>query len=132
MCFTASLSRALQKILPYNQDIKLEDPPLFQPRRSSVYKIKLVLNDEDILCTLLSSAPASLRLFSYHPAFSHARAIHGANAVRMPEHTCRKLLSMNRCDLQKCNQECSKEPLGVGECRNANCSCTYYCKQPPM
>ncbi|KAJ6923895.1 hypothetical protein NC652_017267 [Populus alba x Populus x berolinensis] len=25
---------------------------------------------------------------------------------------------MNRCDLQKCNQECSKEPLGVGVCRN--------------
>ncbi|KAL9399758.1 hypothetical protein Peur_008719 [Populus x canadensis] len=71
-------------------------------------------------------------LFILAAGFSHARAIHGANAARIPEHTCHKLLSMNRCDLQKCNQECSQEPLGVGECRNANCSCTYYCKQPPM
>jgi hypothetical protein len=43
-------------------------PSLPTKKKLIVYKIKLKLNDEDILCTLLSSAPASLRLFSYHPA----------------------------------------------------------------
>ncbi|KAF9680739.1 hypothetical protein SADUNF_Sadunf06G0152800 [Salix dunnii] len=47
--------------------------------------------------------------------FRHARAIHGANEMRIPERTCHKLLNMNSCDLKKCHQECSKKPLGVGQ-----------------
>ncbi|KAF9664796.1 hypothetical protein SADUNF_Sadunf16G0055300 [Salix dunnii] len=81
----------------------------------------------------ISFALFSVLLLLVSAKLSQPRAIiHEVNAVRIPEHTCHKLVDMNSCDLQKCNQECSKEPLGVGECRNAFCSCTYYCKQPPM
>ncbi|KAL9362838.1 hypothetical protein Peur_045623 [Populus x canadensis] len=44
----------------------------------------------------ISYALFSLLLLLVSAEFSHARAIHGANAARMPEHTCHKLLSMNR------------------------------------
>ncbi|KAH7554247.1 hypothetical protein JRO89_XS12G0142800 [Xanthoceras sorbifolium] len=61
-----------------------------------------------------------------------ALAIHGVDAARIPEHTCHKEIDSKKCDLQKCIQECSEEPNGVGECKQSICFCTYYCKNPPM
>ncbi|PON76182.1 S locus-related glycoprotein 1 binding pollen coat protein [Parasponia andersonii] len=57
----------------------------------------------------------------------------GARAVRIPEHTCHKLVNLTKCDLQSCTQECSKEAHGNGVCKdNTLCFCTYYCKDPPV
>ncbi|KAK7284718.1 hypothetical protein RJT34_19470 [Clitoria ternatea] len=56
-----------------------------------------------------------------------------ANGVKIPEHWCHKLVHLNNCELQKCFQECSKEPYGIGECKEySTCFCTYYCKNPPL
>ncbi|KAJ7975961.1 S locus-related glycoprotein 1 binding pollen coat [Quillaja saponaria] len=61
-----------------------------------------------------------------------ALVVHGrAQAVRIPEHTCHRLVYWSSCDWQKCIQECSKEPYGLGQCENNTCICTYYCKEPP-
>ncbi|KAK1562354.1 hypothetical protein Q3G72_010622 [Acer saccharum] len=61
-----------------------------------------------------------------------ALAVLGVEAARIPEHTCHKVIDSKRCDSQKCIQECSKEPNGLGECKQSICFCTYYCKNPPM
>ncbi|XVE75768.1 hypothetical protein DITRI_Ditri12bG0119200 [Diplodiscus trichospermus] len=50
----------------------------------------------------------------------------------IPEHTCNMVIETNKCKLPKCIKECSKEPDGVGDCRDNLCYCTYYCKDPPM
>ncbi|KAK7244687.1 hypothetical protein RIF29_39512 [Crotalaria pallida] len=54
-----------------------------------------------------------------------------AHGVRIPEHWCQKLIHSSNCKLQKCFQECSKEPYGIGECKDSTCFCTYYCRDPP-
>ncbi|KAK3227157.1 hypothetical protein Dsin_007019 [Dipteronia sinensis] len=61
-----------------------------------------------------------------------ALVVHGVEAARIPEHTCHKVIDSKRCNSQKCIQECSKEPNGLGECKQSICFCTYYCKNPPM
>ncbi|KAI9077307.1 hypothetical protein K1719_028640 [Acacia pycnantha] len=55
-----------------------------------------------------------------------------SRAARIPEHSCHELLNLSNCDTQKCSQECSKHPSGVGQCRSSTCFCTYYCKDPPL
>ncbi|KAL2345357.1 hypothetical protein Fmac_006642 [Flemingia macrophylla] len=55
-----------------------------------------------------------------------------AHGVKIPEHWCHKLIHLSNCELQKCFQECSKEPYGIGECKDSSCFCTYYCKDPPL
>ncbi|KAM6561892.1 hypothetical protein CsatB_021890 [Cannabis sativa] len=54
--------------------------------------------------------------------------------VRIPEHTCQKVVKLTKCGDESCNEECSKlEPSGFGVCKNGLiCFCTYYCKQPPL
>ncbi|KAL4312580.1 hypothetical protein GQ457_01G014390 [Hibiscus cannabinus] len=64
--------------------------------------------------------------------FGPELAKNGANAVRIPEHTCHKVIETNSCELHKCMEECSKEPAGLGGCRDNICYCTYYCKDPPI
>ncbi|OMO68835.1 S locus-related glycoprotein 1 binding pollen coat [Corchorus olitorius] len=72
-------------------------------------------------------------LNSFEAEFGPALAKHGVYAARIPEHTCHKVIDQtNICELQKCIQECSKEPAGMGNCRDNICYCTYYCKDPPM
>ncbi|KAJ0028514.1 hypothetical protein Pint_36352 [Pistacia integerrima] len=39
---------------------------------------------------------------------------------------------MKKCEIEKCNQACSEFPNAVGECKQTNCFCTYFCKDPPM
>ncbi|KAJ4705518.1 S locus-related glycoprotein 1 binding pollen coat [Melia azedarach] len=80
-----------------------------------MYKMKMI-------CTFF---PLFLLLVS-------ALAFQGVDTARIPEHTCHKLIDSKNCDLQKCIQECSQEPNGVGECKQTICFCTYYCKNPPM
>ncbi|OAY43086.1 hypothetical protein MANES_08G041200v8 [Manihot esculenta] len=74
----------------------------------------------------------SLLLLLISAEFTQSVAVQRAHAVRIPEHTCHKKIDIKTCDFQKCNKECAKETLGVGDCRNALCFCTYYCKQPPI
>ncbi|XP_021282931.1 uncharacterized protein LOC110415564 isoform X1 [Herrania umbratica] len=64
--------------------------------------------------------------------FGPALSTRGVYAARIPEHTCHKVIATNICKLQKCIQECSKEPAGAGDCRDNICYCSYYCKDPPM
>ncbi|KAK6232325.1 hypothetical protein SCA6_002398 [Theobroma cacao] len=64
--------------------------------------------------------------------FGPALATRGVYAARIPEHTCHKVIGTSICELQKCIQECSKEPAGAGDCRDNICYCSYYCKDPPM
>ncbi|KAL7204696.1 hypothetical protein ACSBR2_017741 [Camellia fascicularis] len=59
-------------------------------------------------------------------------SVHDAHAIRLPEDTCHKLIDSSKCELQKCSQDCSKEPYGLGKCKGTTCICTYYCKQPPQ
>ena len=61
-----------------------------------------------------------------------ALAFNRAHAVRIPEHTCQKQISMKICESYKCQQVCYVEAVGVGDCRGTSCFCTYYCKQPPI
>ncbi|KAL9425555.1 hypothetical protein AB3S75_032503 [Citrus x aurantiifolia] len=61
-----------------------------------------------------------------------ALVLHDVDAARIPEHTCHKLINSNKCESQKCIQECSEQFSGVGECKQTFCFCTYYCKDPPM
>ncbi|XP_054799935.1 putative defensin-like protein 128 [Prosopis cineraria] len=56
----------------------------------------------------------------------------GADAARIPEHSCHELLHLSNCDNQKCSLECSKHPNGVGQCKVTTCFCTYFCKDPPL
>ncbi|KAG4396542.1 hypothetical protein GLYMA_19G204900v4 [Glycine max] len=49
-----------------------------------------------------------------------------AHGVKIPEHWCHKLIHLSNCELQKCFQECSKQPYGIGECKDSTCFCTYY------
>ncbi|XWS56155.1 hypothetical protein CRYUN_Cryun09bG0061900 [Craigia yunnanensis] len=86
------------------------------------------IKDEDILDVLLSFAPASRLRAEFGPVL----ATRWVYAARIPEHTCQKVIETNTCELQKCIQECCKEPAGMGDCRDNNCYCTYYCKDPPM
>ncbi|KAK4585576.1 hypothetical protein RGQ29_023004 [Quercus rubra] len=72
-----------------------------------------------LLWLVFSSAPA-WAVFSYVPA------------ARIPEHQCHKLIPWSICDLQKCIQECSKQPGGMGVCLKTNCFCTFYCTNPPQ
>ncbi|KAJ8646926.1 hypothetical protein MRB53_008674 [Persea americana] len=58
--------------------------------------------------------------------------IEGANGIRPPEHTCRKVIGSGNFDQQKCLQECSKEGNGSGEWKEGTCFCIYYCQQPPL
>ncbi|KAE9590758.1 hypothetical protein Lalb_Chr20g0111031 [Lupinus albus] len=53
------------------------------------------------------------------------------HGVRIPEHWCHKLIHSSNCEMQKCFQECTKEPYGIGECKDTTCFCTYYCTNPP-
>lgn len=55
-----------------------------------------------------------------------------AEGAKIPEHWCHKLIHISNCEPQKCLQECSKQPYGVGECKDATCFCTFYCKDPPL
>ncbi|KAL1351086.1 hypothetical protein AAHE18_06G071900 [Arachis hypogaea] len=55
-----------------------------------------------------------------------------ANGARIPEHWCHKMIRLNKCESQKCYEECSKEQYGGGDCKGATCFCTYYCKDPPL
>ncbi|KAA8518307.1 hypothetical protein F0562_015810 [Nyssa sinensis] len=80
-------------------------------------------------CTL---PPLLLLLIVSSVEFTAASAVHEAHAIRIPEHTCRKLIGSGKCNWQKCIQDCFKEPNGVGKCKGSICICTYYCKQPPQ
>ncbi|PKI32821.1 hypothetical protein CRG98_046814 [Punica granatum] len=64
--------------------------------------------------------------------FSDMMTVRGGYAARIPEHTCHKQISLQKCHPQKCFHECSKEPYGYGECKGRFCVCTYYCKFPPQ
>ncbi|KAL4578272.1 hypothetical protein LXL04_014393 [Taraxacum kok-saghyz] len=52
--------------------------------------------------------------------------------IRIPEHMCKKTISMRKCEVRRCEDKCSKrEAFGVGKCNDNMCICSYYCKQPP-
>ncbi|CAL0310041.1 unnamed protein product [Lupinus luteus] len=56
---------------------------------------------------------------------------HAHHEVRIPEHWCHKLIHSSNCEMHKCFQECTKEPYGIGQCKDTTCFCTYYCTNPP-
>ncbi|KAL1351089.1 hypothetical protein AAHE18_06G072200 [Arachis hypogaea] len=58
--------------------------------------------------------------------------IFSANGARIPEHWCHKMIRLNKCESQRCYEECSKEQYGGGYCKGATCLCTYYCKDSPL
>ncbi|CAH1428916.1 unnamed protein product [Lactuca virosa] len=56
-----------------------------------------------------------------------------AHGIRIPEHVCKKTISMRKCEVRGCEDKCSKkEPFGVGKCSGNMCICSYYCELPPM
>ncbi|KAI8027953.1 hypothetical protein LOK49_LG02G01624 [Camellia lanceoleosa] len=52
-------------------------------------------------------------------------SVHDAHAIRLPEDTCHKLIDSSKCELQKCSQDCSKEPYGLGKYRAGDASHTF-------
>ncbi|KAF7851324.1 hypothetical protein BT93_L4104 [Corymbia citriodora subsp. variegata] len=77
--------------------------------------------------------PSHLLLLLFSAEFLLAMAAWGVHAARIPEHTCYKLISFQKCSPQICVNECFKEAYGVGKCRSDGlCFCTYYCKLPPQ
>ncbi|KAA8518304.1 hypothetical protein F0562_015813 [Nyssa sinensis] len=54
-------------------------------------------------CTL---PPLLLLLIVSSVEFNAASAVHEAHAIRIPEHTCRKLIGSGKCNWQKCIQDC--------------------------
>ncbi|EHA8591326.1 hypothetical protein COCNU_scaffold043638G000010 [Cocos nucifera] len=54
------------------------------------------------------------------------------NSVRIPEHTCQKTIGTVKCKPERCEQECSMQPDGRGECMDDVCSCSFYCQRPPV
>ncbi|MED6220816.1 hypothetical protein PIB30_048530 [Stylosanthes scabra] len=55
------------------------------------------------------------------------------NGAKIPEHWCHRMIGLNKCESQKCSEECSKEANGSGDCKGgATCLCTYYCENPPL
>ncbi|XP_028777509.1 uncharacterized protein LOC114734137 [Neltuma alba] len=89
------------------------------------------------VCTLTMATPSILSHLLLILIFAGGLASNlvvqsGAQAARIPEHSCHKLVPLSNCDNQKCSQECSKHPNGVGQCKATACFCTYYCKDPPL